>query len=191
MGIIACFLVVFGLVYYAACNENLPLLSGKIETRIDNFKEELFVNTRGSGDDSLYQDFLYDMDTWDLVFGRGSIGTYRSMASGGLYRPVIECGYFQVVLKGGGTMLFLMMLLAIPAVWKGFFTSRNWVVKGFAFIVAGWLIEMVPFGCPATFPRYVLFWLSIGVCLNPRLCMLTNEEIERYLPEGGMRFRDI
>lgn len=190
LGIISCFLVIFGLVYYAANHANLPLLGKNTEIQINTFKEEIFEDTRtgSEGGANLYLDFLNDMDTWDLIFGRGSIGTYRSMASGGKSRANIECGYFQVILKGGGIMLFLMLLLAIPAVLKGFFTSRNWVVKGFAFIVLGWLLEMLPFGLPAAFPRYVLFWLSIGVCLNPQLLKMTDEEIERYLPEGGMRF---
>ncbi len=190
LGIIACFLVIFSLVYYAANHDNFFFIGEKKEARINAFKEEIFENTRTGYADggSLYSDFLRDMDKVDLIFGRGSLGTYRSMASGGLSRVNFECGYFHVILKGGGIMLLLMLLLAIPAVLKGFFTSRNWVVKGFAFIVLGWLLEMLPFGLPGAYPRYVLFWLSIGVCLNTKLLKMTNEEIERYLPEGGVRF---
>ena len=191
LGIISGFLILFGLIYYVATHESLFFLGKNTEMRINIFKEEIFEDSRtgsqGKGA-NLYLDFLDDMDTWELFFGRGSLGVYRSIASGGKFRSELECGYFQVILKGGGMMLFLMLMLAIPAVLKGFFTSRNWMVKGFAFIVLGWLIEMIPFGLPAAFPRYVLFWLSIGVCLNSQLLKMTDEEIEHYLPEGGVRF---
>ncbi len=188
LGIICCYMAVFGVVYYTATHSDFFFLGKNTEHRINTFKEEIFEDTR-TGQTSgvnLYWDFLDDMDIWDLAFGRGSIGTYYSMGSGEKYRVNIECGYFQVILKGGGIMLVLMMLLAVPAVLSGFFLSRNWVVKGFAFIILGWLLEMLPFGLPAAFPRYVLFWLSIGVCLNRKLLRMTDEEIEYYLPEGGL-----
>jgi hypothetical protein len=72
----------------------------------------------------------------------------------------------------------LFLGLALPAVWLGLFHSRNWLVKGFAFIVLAWLVEMAPFGLPAAFPRYVLFWFAVGVCLNGNLRNLRDSEIE-------------
>jgi hypothetical protein len=184
LGIIYGFVLVAGVVYYAANHQNLPFFTERTESRIESFKEEL-PNTRGI----LFSDFLKDMDMMDLLFGRGAIGQYKSVASGGAYRALIECGYFQVILKGGVVMLFPMLLLAVPAMLKGLFTSRNWVVKGFAIIVAGWLLEMAPFGLPAAFPRYALFWFSIGICLNPALRNMTDEEIEcDVLPQGAVGF---
>jgi hypothetical protein len=189
MSVIMCCLVVLGLVYYSATHNDLFFLSEKAQIQVNHFKEEIFQNTRISKSGvSLYQDMLNDMDTVDLIIGRGATGRYRSMESGGQYRPVIECGYFHVILKGGFIMLFLMLALAIPAVLKGLFGSRNLLVKGFAFIVLGWLIEMVPFGVPAAFPRYALFWIAIGVCLNPRLRSMTDEEIATFLPEKSVQF---
>lgn len=186
--ILAGAVMVLGLVYYAAHHSSLPILSDRTESRITTFKEDLFVNTRTSGEVGLYQDFLNAMDAWDLFWGRGSIGVYRSMQSGDLDRVLIECGYFHVLLKGGVIMLVLMLLLAIPAAYKGFFRSHNWVVKGFAFIVLGWLIDMVPYGIPAASPPYLLFWLAIGVCLNPQLRRKTDAQMEAFLPVGGVRF---
>lgn len=194
VAIITCFLIFSGLFYYGAQTENYAILSEKTEQRISKFKEELFVNTR-SGDlggtgISLYRDFLNDMNIWDLLFGRGSIGTYQSVVSGGKSRPIIESGYFQIILKGGILLLLLTLMLAVPAAWKGLFSSRNWVVKGFAIVVVGWLLEMVPYGVPSAFPRYALFWFSIGICLNPVLRSMTDEEIEsNVLPEESVSFR--
>jgi len=190
-GVIICFLFIYGLVYYSANHTDLPFFGTHTETKVEAFKEELFQNTRVSSSGvSIYQDLLNDMDEIDLFFGRGSIGTYRSMESGGVSRPIIESGYFQIILKGGLIMLVLILLLAVPAALKGLFVSRNWLVKGFAFIVAGWLLEMIPYGVPAASPRYVFFWIAIGVCLNPAIRNMTDDEIERnVLSESAVSLR--
>lgn len=180
---------VLGITYYIASNTTFTLLDEESSSRVETFKEELVANTRVSKTGvSIYEDFLNDLDTVDLIIGRGAAGTYLSKESGGINRVLIECGYCQVVLKGGVVMLAPILLLAVPAMLKGFFRSKNWVVKGFALIVAGWLGEMIPYGLPAAFPRYALFWIAIGVCLNQTLREMTDDEIAQYLPDAGVGF---
>ena len=187
LGIISIFLFSIGLVYYVALSDSIPLLSDRINNRIQEFKNEAFVNTRYGKNANLYLDFLKDMGTMDLWIGRGSIGTYRT---GWMLRPNVECGYFQVILKGGGIMLFLLLFMAMTALFKGLFASKNWVVKGFALIVAGWLMEMIPFGNPAAFPRYALFWFAIGVCHNKKLRDMTDEQIGSFVRLGKIDLCD-
>jgi hypothetical protein len=179
--VISTYVLSFLVIYYVAISSNISFLPQSQAARIDSFKEEMFEDTRFGEKHSLYSDFFDDMELFDLLFGRGTIGSYKSRASGGRYRQNIECGYLQVILKGGIIMLFLMLAMAIPAVIRGFISSRNWVVKGFAFIVTGWLIEMIVFGLPSAFPRYALFWISIGVCHNRRLRKMTNEQIQPFV----------
>jgi len=187
LGIISIFLFSIGLVYYASLSDSIPFLSDRINTRIEAFKNKVPVNTRYGENANLYLDFLKDMEAIDLWIGRGSIGTY---STGGLLRPSIECGYLQVILKGGGIMLFLLLFMAMTALFKGLFASKNWVVKGFALIVAGWLMEMIPFGNPSAFPRYALFWFAVGVCHNKQLRAMTDEQIGCFVSMGKIDFRE-
>ncbi len=200
LGIIALYSLALIFAYFVSYGDNRFLFGEKIGTQITAFEKKLFKDTRtgsigfGEGDNvvegdvpraNLFLDFLQDMDQWDLIFGRGSVGTYRSMASGGIFRANIECGYLQIILKGGVIMLCLMLLMAVPAMVKGIFTSRNYVSKAFGFIVAGRLIEMVFFGLPEASPRYALFWLAIGICLNARIHHMTDSQIEACLGGGA------
>ena len=198
IAVIALYSLVLIFAYFVSYGDNRFLFGEKIGTQITAFEEKLFKDTRtesiGVGDDvvegdrpraNLFLDFLQNMNQLDLIFGRGSVGTYVSIASGGSPRVNIECGYLQVILKGGLIMLSLMLLLAIPAMIRGIFTSRNYVVKAFGFIVAGRLIEMVFFGLPEASPRYALFWIAIGICLNSQIHKMTDSQIEVYMDDQG------
>ncbi|OPY11914.1 MAG: hypothetical protein A4E69_02522 [Syntrophus sp. PtaB.Bin138] len=200
LGILALYSLALILAYFVSYGDNRFLFGETIGTQITAFEKKLFKDTRtgsivfGEGDAvvegdvpraNLFLDFLEDMGKWEMIFGRGSVGTYRSMASGGISRANVECGYLQVILKGGVVMLVLMLLLAIPAMIRGIFTSRNYVAKAFGFIVAGRLIEMVFFGLPEASPRYALFWIAIGICLNSQILRMTDSQIEVYMDDQG------
>ncbi|NEV65238.1 hypothetical protein [Thiorhodococcus minor] len=170
--------VVLGLTAVIWSNDTLKIADTALMERIEASKEGLLVDTRTRGTgETLWSDFYADLKFKDYLIGRGAMGKYRSAASGGIERLNIEWGYGQVLLKGGLFLLLPMLFLAGRAVWKGLLSSKNWMVRGFAFIVIGWLLEMSFFGLPATIPRYVLFWIAIGVCLRPSLCRLTDAQL--------------
>jgi len=119
-----------------------------------------------------------------MILGRGCMGTYRGFRGGEIGwkdRRNIECGYFQIILKGGIVMLILILALAVPAVWLGLTHSRNWFTRGCAIIVLIRLVEMVPYGLPVADLRYVLFWLAVGGCLAPGLRSMSEDDITSQL----------
>jgi hypothetical protein len=191
LGLLVIYVCALGIFYYAATSDQLPGAGDTINTRIQILKNELsgkrLFASRIGGSSDLYTEFFDDMSVKDLLIGRGAISSYQvSVVRGaiGTYqssvkqRPNVECGYLQVLLKGGAIMLILMLSLAIPAIWLGLFRSRSWLVRGFAFVVVAWLVEMVAFAQPGAYARYLLFWMAIGACLNTQLRMLTDRELK-------------
>ena len=78
-------------------------------------------------------------------------------------------------------MLVLFLLVTVPAALLGLFGSSNWFTRIAGVLVFGRLIDMVFYGLPWTDPAYVLFWLCVGACLNPRLRRTKETDISNYL----------
>ena len=143
---------------------------------------------------AILEDFVRDMDEASWAFGRGALGETRLHKSWGTRgghiireRDGIENGYFQVILKGGGLMLVLMLALALPAAVLGLFGARNWLVRAAGVVVAGRLIDMAVYGVPAARNDYVLFWLAVGACLSVRLRRTSDAELDEAL--AGTSFK--
>ena len=191
-----CF-ALFGIIYYFSVVGQFSFTGLKIERSINRqiteFKEGLFDNSRGWGEeDSLYNEFFRDVNGFELLIGRGSMGTYAGRIGATILipdyrRPNIECGYLQVMLKGGLIMLVLILALAIPAIYLGLFRTNNWFTRGAAFIVLDWLIEMVPYGLPDARLPYVIFWMAIGCCLSKSIRSIPESDI--LIPDAGVRYR--
>jgi len=169
----------------AASVDTIPFVGSGINAKISAFKRELPRNTRTSGDRNLYASFFADMNPTDVVVGRGCMATYRGWyGREGIKwknRRNVECGYLQIILKGGALMLALVLALAVPAAWLGLCHSRNWFTRGCACIVVIRLVEMIPFGLPNANVRYLLFWLAIGACLSRGLRELPEDRIKTLL----------
>lgn len=126
----------------------------------------------------------------DMWFGKGMSGTYYcplivpdTDSDFVFYRDVIECGYFQIILNGGLINLLLFLLIALPAVFLGFFYSKNGLTKACSIIILLWLIDMVPYGLPMLSIRYVLFWIAIGVCYSKTIRQISEEDMNDYFLE--------
>jgi hypothetical protein len=161
----------------------------KISNNISEFGKERFENTRTK---YVYPDFLLDMKD-KMLFGNGLNGTTYSYifesimensneSSNSLgvkpgYRREIESGYLQTILKIGSVGLFLKLLLALSAIYLGFFKSNNYFVKGCAFIIVEWLISMYPSSLPEYRFSYILFWLCIGACLSRETRLLKDSTL--------------
>jgi hypothetical protein len=145
--------------------------------------ERLYEKTRSG----VEKDFYRDMNQFDWVWGKGFDGEYYCPgidAGDGkfsTYRGVIETGYLQFILKGGVINLFLFLLIMIPAGIKGIFFSNNWLSRA-----AGiWIILFIGFSYPIVINsfnmNYLLMWLSAGVCYQPDIRNLPDQEILQLL----------
>ena len=139
-----------------------------------------FDESRGETIDN----FLYEFgrEPNDYLIGRGLNGTFQKFSSGdNMYSRSIEIGYLNIMWKGGLVYLVPMMLLFIISFVKGFFSSNNDFVKGLAGIVLWQIIYMGSFGMANFATSYVLIWISVAICLDPRMRNFTNNEIVGFI----------
>ena len=133
--------------------------------------------------------YMYeDMSPVDWVIGKGIKGSYYcpvvdnvNDAEGLGYRDNIETGYLQIILKGGIISLALLLLIFIPAVYKGFFKSRNILSKAAAMWIFLWIIYLYPSGGMVFNMNYVLVWISTGICYSDKIRDLDDETIKTHL----------
>lgn len=129
-------------------------------------------------------DYFFDDLKHVMWIGKGMNGTYfcplsdpDNIADPIEYRDLIECGYLQIILKGGYINLGIFLLIAIPAAYLGIVKSKNGIAKACGVIVLLWLIDMIPYGLPSFSIRYLLVWFSIGVCYSKSFRNLSEEYI--------------
>ena len=147
--------------------------------------DRLTVNNR----EELFLYFIEDMSQKDWVIGKGIDGTYYAPGIDGYGldnvedkddRNLIECGYLQVILKGGIINLILLLNIFIAAIYQGVFKSKNKLCKIAGAIIFLWMIDMFPWGMPALDFRYLLVWMCIAVCINKNIQNYSDEQITQY-----------
>lgn len=136
----------------------------------------------------VFENYYADMKGHE-IFGKGMNGKYYSPTGTGNitedgdykenvdFRDVIENGYMQQGLNGGIVYLVLFLLVTLPAVFLGFFQSRNQFCKACSIIIFLWLIDMFIFGLPRLTMQYILVWIAIGVCYTNSLRNKSNDEV--------------
>ncbi len=129
--------------------------------------------------------FYNDMETQDWIIGKGINGKYYcpggfDLGGGGNedYKFGIETDYLTIILKGGIISLGLLMLIAIPAIIKALFYSKNLLSKAAGIWILLWVLNLYPNPVTVFSLNYVLVWISIGICYS--------EEIRNF-PEGSLR----
>jgi hypothetical protein len=129
--------------------------------------------------------FYSDMTTTDWIIGKGIVGEYYcpGIENGEVtaYRGVIETGYLQIILKGGIISLGLFLLIAIPAMFKGLFRSKNFLSKAAGIWIFLFLIELYPATPVAFSMNYIMVWISIGICYSKTIRDTTEEAIAEIL----------
>lgn len=130
--------------------------------------------------------FFEDMKQEDWLIGRGMNGLVAAPVSlyddhvpgkpG--YRDGIETDYLKIILKGGILSLGLQLLIAIPAVFLGLFSSKNLFSKAAALWIILWLIALYPSNVTNFSLNYILVWVSIGICYSKSI---------RNMPESYLR----
>lgn len=147
-----------------------------------------FLMARGSEDTRtpVEQYMSISMTPLDFVIGKGINGSYYcpvvlNSETGEYTRDVIETGYLQIVLKGGYLSLILILMILVPAVYKGFFDSKNILSKGAGLLILLWLLSLRPMVGNGFTMQYMLVWVSVGICYSQKIRYLSDIEIKKYL----------
>lgn len=127
--------------------------------------------------------FYSDMSTKNLILGRGINGFYYSPGIDEMegtvtvLRFVIETGYLQIVLKGGFISLVLYLLITIPAIFKGLFSSKNVLAKSCAVWIFSYTIFLYPTYVNMFSLTYLIIWISVGICYSKVIKEKSDEDI--------------
>jgi hypothetical protein len=130
------------------------------------------------------QYFFRDLKPINWIIGKGINGQYFCPGVDGLgtiYRFGIETDYLTIILKGGIISLGLMLLMAIPAIIKGLFKSKNLLSKAAGIWILFYLLELYPAPVTTFSLNYLLVWISIGICFSKELRYLSDEKIKEVL----------
>lgn len=135
----------------------------------DLITERIYENTRSGVEYNFYN----DMTTRDWIIGKGINGQYYSpgidLGNTTGYRGMIETDYLNIILKGGLVSLVLLCLIALPAIIKGLFFSKNLLSKAAAFWIILWFMELYPANVNSFSLNHILVWISIGICYSKEI----------------------
>lgn len=133
-------------------------------------------------------DMYADMTSKDWIIGKGINGKYISFSSDNVndltglgYRNVIETGYLQIILKGGIISLGLLLLILIPAVYKGLFNSNNVLSKAAAIWILLWISYLYPTIRIGFSLHVLLVWISVGICYSKKIRNMSDSTIKQNL----------
>jgi len=160
---------------YELYSDNQNVFFSYLSTRIDE-------DTRTGVEDCFYNDFTFK----DWIIGRGFEGRYFCPTifdnyELNDYRPMIETDFLNIILKSGGVYLALLLALMVPAVFKGWFQSKNILSKAAASWIFIWIICLYPANVFAFSLNYLLVWLSVGICFSERIRLMPEEVLKRYI----------
>lgn len=156
------------------------------------YEESLFGNLLAKIDadtrSTVLTDFDNDMNTEDLIFGKGINGSYllretdKQISESYLpNRNLIEVGYLNIVLKGGYIHLFLFIIIYLIAIFKGFFKSKNNYSKAFACFILLYVFESYPAGVMMFNFRFLLIWFCVAVCWDKQFLKLSDSQLNSIL----------
>ena len=156
------------------------------KNRNDTF--ELITERIGQDTRSQVEEYFFrDMNTKDWIIGKGINGQYfcpgvnEGAGRISIYRTVIETGYLQVILNGGLIHLVLLLLIGIPAIFKGLFSSKNLLSKAAGIWVFLFLLYMYPGTLTIFSLHYILVWISIGICYSDTIREMSDSSIKKIL----------
>lgn len=174
----------FMLIYLAILTGLLALLyaSGVYKAR----SSKIFgsIVDRGTEDTRTVVELYFydDMKEKDWIIGRGINGEYfcPDIEENQLtnYRSNIETGYLQNILKGGLVSLGLFVLIAVPAIFKGLFYSKNVLSKAAAFWILFAIINSYPTIFEGFTLKFILVWISIGICYSKDIREIKEKDMK-------------
>lgn len=158
----------------------------KIQSSFKNILEnkELSTDTRTF----LFEELFDDMSTGEQIVGRGVLGTYYSpyfqyttdhdLGGDVPDRSVSEVGYLFMILKGGFVLLFLYLLILIPAAYLGIFRSQNLIAKMCGYYIVLYIVLWGVSYTPAFVPKFIMLWMAAGTCISPAARNMKIEKID-------------
>lgn len=183
IAILASVLIGIGVGVFAlqAYENNQGGLFGNLESRIGQ-------DSRSGVEDCFVNDFTFK----DWIVGRGFEGNYfcpnvdNSNAVVG-YRTMIETDYLMIILKNGSIYLILLLLVLIPAVFKGIFRSQNILSKAAGCWILFWIICLYPANVFGFSLNYLLVWLSVGVCYSSEIRNMPDALLKEYFLNDSLQ----
>lgn len=125
-----------------------------------------------------------DMEPMDWIVGKGMKGEYYcpniEVDAVTDYRTGIESDYLHLILKGGIINLALVLLIMLPAVFKGLFLSNNLLSKAAAVWVLFYLLYLYPSPVTKFNLNYILVWISIGICYSSNIRRMPENLVKSY-----------
>ncbi len=176
LAIITSVFIGIGVFFFAiqAYESNQSGLFGNLESRIDQ-------DSRSGVEDCFINDFTFT----DWIVGRGFTGRYfcpnvdeNNEVSG--YRTMIETDYLMIILKNGSIYLAMLLLVLIPAVFKGIFRSQNILSKAAGCWILFWIICLYPANVFGFSMNYLLVWLSVGICYSKEIRNIPDAVLKEY-----------
>jgi hypothetical protein len=154
----------------------------------DNSATSWFIDRIGQDSRSeVEQYFFRDLKPIDWIIGKGINGKYfcpgisEGVGQVSIYRSGIETDYLTIILKGGIIFLGLKLLIAIPAIFKGLFRSKNLLSKAAGIWILFYLIDLYPAPVTTFSLNYLLVWISIGICYSWKLRNMSDNNIKEVL----------
>jgi hypothetical protein len=138
------------------------------------------VDTRTGVEECLFN----DMKPIDWIVGKGMNGKYYcpniELDGETDYRTGIESDYLHLILKGGLVHLGLVLLIMVPAVFKGFFLSNNFLSKAAAIWILFYLMYLYPSPVTKFNLNYLLVWISLGICYSNSILKMPEKIVKAY-----------
>lgn len=129
------------------------------------------------------EDLIADLSNGnDWLLGRGWLGVYYDSVYG--YRPYIETGFLQLILRGGLLLCIPYVLLLLFSFINGFFRSKNYLCKSLGAVALVQLFCLYPNGVPAFSMSFFLMWIGVLICNNPTLRRYDDMQIQEYFFYG-------
>jgi len=148
--------------------------------------ERMYEDTRTNVEVCLYN----DMSTMDWFIGKGINGKYYcpdiDLEDTTGYRTMIETDYLNIILKGGVVNLGLILLMLIPAIFKGIFYSRNLLCKAAAIWILLWVIELYPTNVYSFSLNHIMVWMCVGICYSKTIRMLPESIVTDILSSDNI-----
>ncbi len=161
----------------------LAMYGIKLSTETNKGPFKLIAQRLNEDSRSEVEDYFYlDLDRKDWIIGKGIAGMFYcpTGATEDGYRDGIETDYLTIILKGGVVSLGLLLLIAVPAILKGLFYSKNILSKACATWILLWMISLYPATVTTFSLNYLLVWISIGICYSKEMRNIPEDVMKKY-----------